>query len=133
MPKWAEELIEYLEKATLPANKKKVVQLETKAARFTMVNDTLCKQGFMLPLLKCVYKEEGDYIFQEIYEGIYDSDSGVRVLAHKAIRAGFNWSNMSRDSMKTIKTCNNCQPFANISKQPPEELNSISSPWPSSQ
>lgn len=62
MPKWAEELVEYLEKATLPTDKKKVVQLRTKAAWFTMVNGTLYKRGFMFPILKCVSKKEGDYI-----------------------------------------------------------------------
>jgi hypothetical protein len=33
-----------------------------KAGRFTMVNGTLYKRGFTLPLLKCVSPEEGNYI-----------------------------------------------------------------------
>ena len=51
----------------------------------------------MLPLLKCVSKEEGEYILKEIREGVCGNHSRARVLAHKAVRAGFYWLNMSRD------------------------------------
>jgi hypothetical protein len=50
-----------------------------------MVNGTLYKRGFMLPLLKCISSEEGNYILREIHEGVYGSHSGARVLAHKAV------------------------------------------------
>ena len=104
-----------------------------KAWRFTMVNGTLYKRGFTLPLLKCVSPKEGNYIVQKIHEGIYGSHSKARVLAHKAVRAGFYWPNMSKDSMTSVRNCDKCQRFTNLTKQPPEELSSISSPWPFSQ
>jgi hypothetical protein len=65
-----------------------------KAGRFIMVNGTLYKRGFTLPLLKCISPEEGNYILQEIYEGICRSHFGARV-----VRAGFYWPDMSKDSM----------------------------------
>jgi hypothetical protein len=40
---------------------------------------------------------------------------------------------MSKDSMVIVQNCDKCQQFTNITKQPPEELSSISSPWPFSQ
>jgi hypothetical protein len=55
------------------------------------------------------------------------------VLAHKVVRAGFYWPNMSKDSIVIVWNCDKCQRFANIIKQPPEELSSISSLWPFSQ
>jgi hypothetical protein len=84
----------------------------------------------MLPLLKCVSKEGGDYILQEILEGVCGNHSGARVLVHKAVQARFCWPNMNRYSMQMAKTCDKCQRFANITKLPHEELSSISSPWP---
>ena len=130
---WRKELINYLENGTLPPEKKSAVQLKIKAGRFTMLNGTLYKKGFTLPLLKSVSLEEGNYILREIHEGICGSHFGSRVLAYKAIRAGFYWFDMSKDSMAMVRNCDKCQWFANITKQPPEELNSISSPWPFSQ
>jgi hypothetical protein len=92
----------YLDREVLPSAKKSVVQLKTKAARFTMLNGTLYKRGFMLPLLKCVSAEEDDYFLREIHEGICKSHSRARMLAHKAVRVGFYWPNMSRDSVKIV-------------------------------
>ena len=100
---WRKELINYLENETLPTEKKSAVQLKMKAKRFTVLNGTLYKRGFTLPLLKCVSPEEGNYILQEIHEGIYGSHSGSRVLAHKAVRAGFYWPNMSKDSVAMVR------------------------------
>jgi hypothetical protein len=106
---WRRELIDYLENGTLPSERKSAVQLKMKAGRFTMVNETLYKRGFTLPLLKCISPEEGNYILREIHEGICGSHSGARVLAHKAVRAGFYWPNMSKDSMVIVRNCDKCQ------------------------
>jgi hypothetical protein len=73
-----------------------------KVGRFTMVNITLNKKGFTLPLLKCISLEEETYILQEIHEGICGNHSGARMLAHKAIRVGFYWPNMSKDSIAIV-------------------------------
>jgi hypothetical protein len=105
MPPWANELVSYLQEGDLLIDKKTAVKLKSKAAQFTLINGTLYKRGFMLPLLKCVSREEGDYILREIHEGICGNHSGSRMLAHKAIRAGFYWPNMIRDTMQIVKTC----------------------------
>jgi hypothetical protein len=101
-----------------------------KARRFTIVNGALYRRGFTLPLLKYISPEEGNYIIWQIHEGICRSHSGARILAHKVVKAGFYWPSMSKDSMAIVWNCDKCQQFANITKQPPEELSSISSPWP---
>jgi hypothetical protein len=92
--------------------------LRIKAGRFTMLNGTLYKRGFTLPLMKCVSPEEGNYILWEIHEGICGSHSRARVLAYKAVRAGFYWPNMSKDSTVIVQNCDKCQRFSNITKQP---------------
>ena len=130
---WRKELIDYLENGTLPAEKKSAVQLKMKAGRFTVLSGTLYKRGFTLPLMKCVSPKEGNYILREIHEGVCGNHSGSRVLAHKAVRAGFYWPNMSKDSVVIVRDFDKCQRFANITKQCPMELSSISSPWPFSQ
>jgi hypothetical protein len=55
------------------------------------------------------------------------------MLAHKAIRAGFYWSNMSHDSVQIVNTCDKCQRFANVSQRLPKDLSFVFSPWPFSQ
>jgi hypothetical protein len=127
---WRQEIFSYLQDGTLPSEKKSAMQLRMKAGRFTILNGLLYKMGFTLSLLKCISTEEGNYVLREIHEGICGSHSGARVLAHKAIRAGFYWPNMYKDSTEIVRYCDKCQRFANVTKQPPEELTAISSPWP---
>ena len=116
VPEWENEIIEYLEKGALSSDKKSAVQLRTKATRFTMVNGTFYKQGFMLPLLKCISSEEGDYVLREIYKGICGNHSRARVLAYKTIRAGFYWPHMSQNSIQIVRNYDKCQHFANVTK-----------------
>ena len=59
---WRRELIDYLTNGTLPLERKFVVKLRMKVERYTMVNGTLYKRGFTLPLLRCVSPEEWNYI-----------------------------------------------------------------------
>jgi ribonuclease HI len=59
---WRKEIIDYLQNRTIPSEKRSAVQLRMRAGRFTMVDGTLYKRGFTLPLLKCVSPEEGNYI-----------------------------------------------------------------------
>ncbi|XP_059429079.1 uncharacterized protein LOC132162878 [Corylus avellana] len=99
IPEWQRSIVEYLEKGILSLNKKLATQMRIRAVRFTIVNGTLYKRGFMMSLLKCISKEEGDYVLREIHERICDSYSGARVLTHKVVRVGFYWPNMSRDSI----------------------------------
>jgi ribonuclease HI len=127
---WRQEIFSYLQNGILPSEKKSAMRLKIKAGRFTILNGLLYKRGFTLPLLKCISTEEGNYVLREIHEGICGSHSGAKVLAHKAVRGGFYWPNMYKDSTEIVRYCDKCQRFANITKQPPEELTAISFPWP---
>ena len=51
---WQKEIEEYLERKVIPSNKKLVVQLKTKATKFTLINGAIYKKGFMQPLSKCI-------------------------------------------------------------------------------
>jgi hypothetical protein len=56
--------------------------------------------------------------------------SGGRMLAHKEMRAGYYWPTMGKDSANFVQSCDKCQRFTRILKNPPEKLNSVLSPWP---
>ena len=50
--------ISYLQDGYLPQNTKEAKKIKKRAARFTILNDSLYKRGFSMPYLKCVDKEE---------------------------------------------------------------------------
>jgi hypothetical protein len=86
-----------------------------------------------LPLLKCLFKIDAEYALKEIHKGVCTGHSGGRMLAHKAVRAGYYWPTMNRDSSEMVKHYDKCQRFAKVDHSPPTELCSISSPWPFAQ
>ena len=66
---------------------------------------------------------------REVHEGIYENHSGLRSLVHKLMRAGYYWPTMQKDAETYIKTCDKCQRFSNIIRQPTEELTPMTAPW----
>ena len=63
-------------------------KVKKRAARFTILNDTLYKMGFSMPKLRCVKEDEAKYILEEVHKGIYGDHTGSRSLVSKIIRTG---------------------------------------------
>ena len=76
---------------------------------------------------------EANYVLREIHEGAYGNHSGARSLVHKVVRAGYYWPNMQTDAKAYVKTCNQCQRFSNVPRQPSEYLTPIMALWPFTQ
>ena len=121
---------DYLVEGTLPSNPKEASKLRARSARFTVHRGTLYKRGFSTPILKCVGKEDANYILREIYKGICDNHIRARTLAGKTLRHGYYWPTMLKDATDLVRKCKACQEHAKISHLPSESLTSVTSPWP---
>ena len=66
----------------------------------------------------------------ELHEGDCGSHSSGKRLVLRAKRAGYYWPTMAEDANKKAKHCDSGKRYAPVSKLPPENLKSISSPWP---
>ena len=130
---WTTPLIAYLRSSILPDGKEAARKLKVQALRFVIIKDVLYKRGFSRPYLRCLSHEEADYVMREVYEGIYGNHSGGRSLVHKLIRAGYYWPTMLKDAQTYVMTCDKCQKFSNLIRQPSEELTPITAPWPFAQ
>ncbi|XP_022158589.1 uncharacterized protein LOC111025045 [Momordica charantia] len=131
-PSWMDPIVEFI-KGNLPQDSKEQKKMARKAARFILRDRALYRRGFSLPLLKCVTPEEGLYILREIHEGVCGNHSSARSLSAEVVRQGYYWPTVEQDAKQFVKTCDNCQRFANIIHQPPELLTPISAPWPLAQ
>jgi ribonuclease HI len=129
-PEWATDVIQYLHNGSLPEEKMRARKVKMHSARYVLIGGSLYRRGYTEPLLKCLKSSEAEYILKEIHEGVCGNHSGSRMLAHKAIRAGYYWPTMNKDSVKLVRKCDKCQRFARVMKQPPEKLSPITSPWP---
>ena len=65
---WMKPIVSFLQDGHLPQNADEARKIKKRAARFTILNDTLYKRGFAMPYLKCVNEGKAKYILEEIHE-----------------------------------------------------------------
>ena len=121
---------DYLVEGTLPSEPKEASKLRARSGRFTVHWGALYKRGFSTPILKCVRKEDANYILKEVHEGIYGNHIGARTVVGKTLRQGYYWPTMLKDVIDMVRKCKACQEHAKISHLPSEPLTSVTSPWP---
>ena len=86
---WMNPIISFLQDGRLPIGTNEAREAMKRAARFTVLNDTLYKRGFSMPKLRCVEEDGAKYILEEVYEGICGDHTGSRSLVSKIIRTSY--------------------------------------------
>ncbi|XP_059664260.1 uncharacterized protein LOC132310035 [Cornus florida] len=125
---WADPIIRYIKGGVLPTDRAEARKVKMRAARYTLIKGVLYKRSFSIPYLRCVSSEEVDYILREIHLGVCGNHVGGRSFANKAIRLGYYWPTMQKDALDFVKKYDKCQRFANIPRQPSEEMTPMSRP-----
>jgi hypothetical protein len=62
--------------------------------------------------MKCVPREEGKGILEEIHKGVCGNHASSRTLVSKAFRRAFYWPTALGDAEELIRRCQGCQYFA---------------------
>ncbi|KAJ4715162.1 Retrovirus-related Pol polyprotein from transposon opus [Melia azedarach] len=130
---WMSPIKEYLEEGRLPEDQEAARKLKYRAARYCLIEGVLYRRSFTMPYLRCLHPDEADYVLREIHEGACGNHSGGRSLAYKALRQGYYWPTMQSDSRVISQTCLTCQKHAKMIRVPPENLTTLTSPWPFAQ
>ena len=91
---WMTPIMSFLQDGHLPQNTEEAKKIKKRAAKFTILNNTLYKRDFSMPYLKCVDEEEARYILEEIHGGVYGDHAGPRSLVNKVIQTGYFWPTM---------------------------------------
>ena len=75
-----------------------------KATSYWLSEDhKLYKRSFSSLYLLCVHLELTKSLLEELHEGICESHTGGRSLAHRTITQGYWWSNMQREALEYVK------------------------------
>ena len=107
-PSHMDHICDYLVEGTLPSDPKEASKLRARSARFTVHRGTLYKRGFSTPILKCVGKEDANYILREVHNGICGNHIGARTLVGKTLRQGYYWPKMLKDTTELVRKCKAC-------------------------
>ena len=102
-PSWMEPSWDYLMEGQLPNDSNEASKLRSRFARFTIHRGTLYKRGFFTHILKCIAREDANYVLREVHEGVYGNHIEARALAGKVLRQGYYWPTMLRDATEMVK------------------------------
>ena len=93
----------YLKEGWLLEDKAEARKIQIRAAHFIIIDDVLYRRGYSLPYLRCTSSKEADYMLCEIYEGICGNHSGARFLVGKALKAGYYWPTLQKNTYNIIR------------------------------
>ncbi|KAL5581592.1 hypothetical protein UlMin_014034 [Ulmus minor] len=129
-PCWMDPIISFLQDGTLPADKFEARRLRFRLARYFLDKGKLYKKGFSSPSLLCLDEDRGKFTLEEVHAGVCGNHSSGRTLAHRILRQGYYWPTIQTDSLDFVRKCDKCQRFSAIPHQAPEDLTTVTSPWP---
>lgn len=62
---WQAPIVRYLREKVEPTSMEEAKNLKYKALHYVLIDDVLYKQGHSLPFLRCLNREEFDYMLRE--------------------------------------------------------------------
>jgi hypothetical protein len=80
--------------------------------------------------MKCVPREEGKGILEEIHKGVCSNHASSCTLVSKAFRRAFYWPTALGDAEELVRRCQGCQYFAKQQHVPAYKLVTIPPTWP---
>jgi hypothetical protein len=87
---WRQPFIDYIREQKVPSDKNLAEQLIHRAKSNVLVGNKLYRQGASSGvLMKCVPREEGKDILEEIHKGVCGNHASPHTLVSKAFRRAF--------------------------------------------
>jgi hypothetical protein len=96
---WTQDFIDYIKENKLPNNREEATRIIRRSKNYVLVGDNLYRRATSLEvLLKCITREEGKEILEEIHSGCCGNHAASRTLVGKTFRTGFYWSTALKDT-----------------------------------
>jgi ribonuclease HI len=128
---WTQDFIDYIKENKLPDNREEATRIIRRSKNYVIIGDNLYRRAVSSGvLLKCITREEGKEILEEIHPGCCGNHVASRTLVGKTFRAGFYWPIALNDVEELVRQCKWCQMFMRQAHVPAHELICIPLAWP---
>ena len=129
---WYYDIMKFLEMGIYldGANKRECRSVKVVAMQYILCGGQLYMRSYDGIHLCFLKKEEAERVMEEVHQGICGPHMNGRMLAKKILRIVYYWSTMEIDYVDFVKSCHDCQTYANLNHVPPGEFYSMTSPWP---
>jgi hypothetical protein len=101
---WRQPFIDYIREQKVPLDKNLAEQLIRRAKSYVLVGVKLYRRGATSGVLvKCVPREEGKDILEEIHKGVCGNHTSSHTLVCKAFRRAFYWPTALGDAEVLVR------------------------------
>jgi hypothetical protein len=103
---WRQPFIDFIREQKVPTDKNLAEQLIRQAKSYVLVGEKLYRRGATSGvLMKCVPREEGKDILEDIHKGVCDNHASSRTVVSKAFRRAFYWPTALGDAEELVRRC----------------------------
>jgi hypothetical protein len=88
-----------------------IERIALKSRMYHLIDGVLYRQGTNGMMIRCIFKEEGRQLLQDIHSGVCGAHSSWRFIVGKAFRHGFYWPTAKDDEIEIVTKCKDCQFF----------------------
>jgi hypothetical protein len=76
---------------------------------FHLFDGVLYRQGANEMMMKCISREEGIELLEDVHKGVCGSHASWCSIVGKAFRHGFYWTTAKDNVMEVVKKSRDCQ------------------------
>jgi hypothetical protein len=127
---WMSPIKAYLDNQPISDDNVEIERITRKFRIYHLIDGVLYKQGANGMMMKCISKDEGIHLLQEIHSRVYGTHSSWRSIVEKAFMHGFYWPTAKDDVMKIVTKCKECQFFQKQTMKHVNPLRPIDLSWP---
>jgi hypothetical protein len=106
---WMSPIRAYLDNQSSSDDNTKVKCIAHKSRMYHLIDGVLFHQCVNGMMMKCISREEGIELLEDVHSGAYISHSSWCSIIDKSFRHGFYWPTTKNDVMEVVKKCRDCQ------------------------
>jgi hypothetical protein len=100
---WMSLIRAYLDNQPPSDDNAEVDHIARKCRMYHLIDGVLYRQDANGVMMRCISREEGIHLLEDIHKGVCGSHSSWRSIIRKAFRHGFYWPTTKDDVMEVIK------------------------------
>jgi hypothetical protein len=108
---WMSPIMAYLDNQPISDDNVEIERIARKSRMYHLIDGVLYRQGANGMIMRCISKEEGSQLLQDIHSRVCGAHSSWRSIVGKAFRHEFYWPTAKDDAMKIITKCKDRQFF----------------------
>jgi hypothetical protein len=108
---WMRPIKVYLHNQPISNHNAKIERIARKSRMYHLIDEVLYRQGANGMMMRCISKEEGSQLLQDIHSRVCEAHSSWRSIVGKVFRHGFYYLITKDDAMEIITKCKDCQFF----------------------